>query len=119
MTKTSGITPLEYTLPLSGIDKGSRRKEGKKMKERTMIMMWWGVRDEWENEAQSKTKQSATKHKVNIDMLGWRNSIDQCMTRGSKGVCRGGYVQCMINCMKNAHVGQGVLNTQPMNQTCS
>ena len=33
------------------------------------------------------------------------------MTRVAKVCARGGYVQCM----KNAHVGQGVLNAQPMN----
>ena len=37
------------------------------------------------------------------------------MTRVANVYARGGYVQCM----KNAHVGQGVWNTQPMNQTWS
>ena len=44
-----------------------------------------------------------------------KHGIDQRMTRVAKVCARGGYMQCM----ENAHVAQGVLNTQPMNQTCS
>ena len=36
-----------------------------------------------------------------------KQGIVQCLTRVAKVCARGGYVQCM----KNAHVGQGVLNT--------
>ena len=35
----------------------------------------------------------------------------------AKVCARGSYVQCMTNAWK-MHVGQGVLNAQPMNQTC-
>ena len=44
-----------------------------------------------------------------------KQGIDQCMTRVAKVCGKGDYVQCMTN----AYVGQGVLNTQSMNQTCS
>ena len=38
--------------------------------------------------------------------------------KGSKGVCKMWLCAMHDQSMKNAHVGQGVLNTQPMNQTC-
>ena len=41
-----------------------------------------------------------------------KQGIDQCMIGVAKVCARSGYVQCM----KNAHMGQGVLNTQPMNK---
>ena len=37
--------------------------------------------------------------------------------KGSKGMCKRWLCAMHDQCMKNAHVGQGVLNTQPMNQT--
>ena len=39
--------------------------------------------------------------------------------KGSKGVCKRWLYAMHDQSNKNAHVGQGVLNTQPMNQTCS
>ena len=36
--------------------------------------------------------------------------------KGSKGVCKRWLCAMHDQSMKNAHVGQGVLNTQPMNQ---
>ena len=39
--------------------------------------------------------------------------------KGSKGVCMRQLCAMHDKSMKNAYVGQGVLNTQPMNQTCS
>ena len=39
--------------------------------------------------------------------------------KGSKDVCKGWLCAMHDQSMENAHVGQGVLNTQPMNQTCS
>ena len=38
--------------------------------------------------------------------------------KGSKGVCKRWLCAMHNQCMENAHVGQGVLNTQPTNQTC-
>ena len=45
-----------------------------------------------------------------------KKGIDQCMTKVAKVCARGGYMQCMTKALK-MHVGQGVFNTQPMNQT--
>ena len=39
--------------------------------------------------------------------------------KGSKGVCKRWLCAMYDQSIKNAHVGQGVLNTQPMNQICS
>ena len=39
--------------------------------------------------------------------------------KGSKGVCKRWLCAMHDQSMENAHVGQGVLNTQSMNQTCS
>ena len=39
--------------------------------------------------------------------------------KGSKCVCKRWLYAMHDQYMKYAHVGQGVLNTQPMNQTCS
>ena len=39
--------------------------------------------------------------------------------KGSKGVCKRWQYAMYDQCMENAHVGQGVLNIQPMIQTCS
>ena len=46
-----------------------------------------------------------------------KQGVEQYMTRVAKVCARGGYVQCMTKALKYAHVGQGVLNTQLMNQT--
>ena len=46
-----------------------------------------------------KTKQSATKYKVNMTCQD-EESIDQCMTRVVKVCAKGGYVQCMTNAWK-------------------
>ena len=37
--------------------------------------------------------------------------------KGSKGVCKRWLSAMHDQCMENAYVRQGVLNTQPMNQT--
>ena len=39
--------------------------------------------------------------------------------KGTKGVCKRWLYAMHGQCMENEHVGQGVLNTQSMNQTCS
>ena len=46
-----------------------------------------------------KTKQSATKHKVNMTCQD-KQGIDQCMTSVAKVCTRGGYVQWMTNAQK-------------------
>ena len=65
-----------------------------------------------------KTKQSATKHKVN--MTYWDEEIRYRLMhdKGSKCACNRWLCAMHDQCMKNAHVGQGVLNTQSMNQIC-
>ena len=39
--------------------------------------------------------------------------------KDSKGVCKNWLCAMHNQSMENAHMGQGVLNTQPMNQICS
>ena len=39
--------------------------------------------------------------------------------KGSKGVCKRWLYAMHDQSNENSHVGQGVLNTQQMNQTCS
>ena len=66
-----------------------------------------------------KTKHNTTKHKVNMTCKDKETRYRPMHDKGSKGVCKRWLYAMHDQCMKNAHVGQGVLNTQPMNQTCS
>ena len=65
-----------------------------------------------------KTKQSATKYKVNMTCQDEETSYRPMHDKGSKGVCKKWLYAMHNQCMKNAHVEQSVLNTQPINQTC-
>ena len=66
-----------------------------------------------------KAKQSATKYKVNITWQDEETSYRPMHDKGSKGVCKRWLCARYEQCMENAHMGQSVLTTQPMNQTCS
>ena len=66
-----------------------------------------------------KTKQSATKHKVNMICQDEEVRYRPMHDKGSKGMCKRWPCAMHDQCMEKALVGQGVLNTQPMNQTCS
>ena len=66
-----------------------------------------------------KTKKSATNHKVNMTCQDEETRYRSSHDKGSKDVCKRWLCAMHDQCMENAHVGQGVLNTQPMNQTCS
>ena len=65
------------------------------------------------------TKQSATKYKVNMTCQDKETRYRPIHDNGSKGVCKRWQCAMHDQSMENAHVGQGVLNTQPMIQTCS
>ena len=65
------------------------------------------------------TKQSSTKHKVNMTCQDEETRYRPMHDKGSKCVCKRWLYAMHDQCMENAHMGQGVLNTQPMNQTCS
>ena len=65
--KTLWYTTLEYTLPLlTRIKKGVKEKIGQEMKVRTMIMMHEGCEMNEKIKLKQKTKQNATKYKVNM-----------------------------------------------------
>ena len=66
-----------------------------------------------------QTKQSATKYKVNMTCQDEETRYRPIHDNGSKGVCKRWQYAMHKQSMENAHVGQGVLNTQPMIQTCS
>ena len=53
-----------------------------------------------------KTKQNATKYKIHMTCQDEETRYRPMKKQG------------IDQCMENAHMGQGVLNTQPMNQTC-
>ena len=65
-----------------------------------------------------KTKKNATKHKVNMTFQDEETRYRPMHGKGSKVYKR--WLRAMHDqSMENACVGQGVLNTQPINQTCS
>ena len=66
-----------------------------------------------------KTKQSATKHKVNMKYQDEEVRYRPMHDKGSKDVCKRWLYAMHDQCMEKALVGQCVLNTQPMNQTSS
>ena len=66
-----------------------------------------------------KTKQNATKHKVNMTCQDEETRYRPMNDNGSKGVCKRWLSAMPDQNMENAHVSQGVLNTQPINQKCS
>ena len=68
---------------------------------------------------QKKKKKNATKYKVNMTCQDEETRYKPMHDKGSKGVCMRQLCAMHDQSMKNAYVGQGVLNTQPMNQTCS
>ena len=59
-----------------------------------------GVRDDSEMKLKQKTKQNATKHKVNMTCQDEETRYRPIMTRVVKVCARGGYVQCMTNVWK-------------------
>ena len=89
------------------------------MKVQTMIMMHEGCEMNEKMKLKPKTKQNATKHKVNMTCLDKETKYRPMHDKGSKGVCKRWLCVMHDQSMKNAHVGLGMLNTQPMNQTCS
>ena len=70
MTKNSPNTPvysLKYTLPLFVRNRHRvKEKRGQELKERTMLMMHDGCEMNEKMKLNPKTKQSSTKHKVNM-----------------------------------------------------
>ena len=68
MTKlTLRYTTLEYTLPLFDTNRQrAKEKMRQEMKEQTMIMMHEGCKKNEKMKLKPKTKQNATKHKVNM-----------------------------------------------------
>ena len=65
-----------------------------------------------------KTKQNATKYKVNKTCQDEEARYRPMHDKGSKCVCKKQLYAMYDQSMENTHVGQGVLTTQPMNQTC-
>ena len=66
-TKNTLVYSLEYTLPLFVRNKQKvKEKREQEMKERTMIMMHEGCEMNEKMKLNPKTKQSATKYKVNM-----------------------------------------------------
>ena len=88
------------------------------MKERTMLMMHEGCEMNEKMKLNLKTKQSATKQKVNMTCYNEETRYRQMHDKGSKGVCKRWLCAIHDQCMK-MHMWGKVLNTQPMNQTCS
>ena len=66
-----------------------------------------------------KTKQNATKHKVKMTCQDEETRYRPMHDKGSKGVCKRWLCATHDQSMERAHVGQDVINTQPMNQTYS
>ena len=62
-----------------------------------------------------KTKQNVTKHKVNMRCQDEKARYRPMHDKGSKGVYKRWLCAMHDQSMENAHVGQGLLNTQPMN----
>ena len=84
-----------------------------------MIKMHKGCKKNEKMKFKPKTKQNATEHKVNMTCQDEETRYRPMHDKGSKGVCK--MWRCVMHdqCMENAHVGQDVLNIQPMNQTYS
>ena len=89
------------------------------MKEQTILMIHEGCEMNEKMKLNPKTKQSATKYKVNMIYQDEETRYKPMHDKGSKCVCKRWLCAMHDQCMKNAQVGQGVLKTQPMNQTCS
>ena len=83
-----------------------------------MIMMHERCEINEKMKLKQKTKQNATKHKVNMTCQNEETRYRLMHDKGSKGVCKRWLCAMHDQSMKNEHVGQGVLKTQPMNQTC-
>ena len=67
MTKNSLVYSLEYTLPLFVRNRQRvKEKRWQEMRERTMLMMHEGCEMNEKMKLNPKTKQSATKYKVNM-----------------------------------------------------
>ena len=67
------------------------------MKVRTMIMMHEGCEMNEKMKLKLKTKQNATKYKVNMTC---QDEETRYRPMHDKGSARGGYVQCMTNAWK-------------------
>lgn len=89
------------------------------MKVQIMIMMHERYEMNEKIKLNPKTKQSATKYKVNMACQDEETRYIPMHDKGSKGVCKRWLYAMHDQSIENAHVGQGVLNTQAMNQTCS
>ena len=67
----------------------------------------------------TKIKQNTTKHKVNMTCQDEETRYNPMHDKGSKGECKRWLCAMHDQYMENAHMGQRVLNTQPMNQIYS
>ena len=67
---------------------------------------------------QKTKKKNATKHKVNMTCQDEETKYRPMHDKGSKGVYKRWLCAMHNQSIENAHVGQGLFNTQPMNQTC-
>ena len=81
-------------------------------------MMHKGCKMNEKKKLKPKTKQNATKYKVNMTCQDEEARYRPMHDKGSKDVCKRWLCAMHNQYMKNTHAGQGVLNTQPMNQTC-
>ena len=104
---------------MARIDKEIKKKRGQEMKVQTMIMMHEGCNMNEKMKLKQKTKQNATKYKVKMTCQDEETKYRPMHDKGSKGVCKRWLCAMHGQCIENEHVGQDVLNTQSMNQTCS
>ena len=88
------------------------------MKVRTMIMLYEGCKMNEKMKFKPKTKQNAIEHEVNMTCQDEETRYRPMHDKGSKDVCKRQLCAMHDQSMENAHVGQAMLNTQPMNQTC-
>ena len=88
------------------------------MKVQTMIMIHEECEMNEKMKLKPKTKQNAIEHEVNMTCQDEETRYRPMHEKGSKDVCKRWLCAMHDQSMENAHVGQGVLNTQPMNQTC-
>ena len=84
MTKT-----LQYTLPFFVTNRQrDKEKRGQKIKVRTMITMHEGCEMNEKMKLKPKTKQNATKYKVNMTCYDEETRYRPMHDKGSKGVCK-------------------------------
>ena len=82
-------------------------------------MIYEGCEMNEKRKLKPKTKQNATKYKVNMTCQDEETRYRPMHDKGSKGVCKKQLCAMYDQSMENAHMRQDVLNTQPINQTYS